>query len=60
MLIDSDKVKNIFKYTQLLAVILLICSACEFKFKPNEEMDTAVLSVQRYDRLESRYLTTGD
>lgn len=60
MLIDSDKVKNIFKYTQLLAAILLICSACEFKFKPNEEMDTAVLSVQRYDRLESRYLTTGD
>lgn len=52
--------KNIFKYTQLLAAILLICSACEFKFKPNEEMDTAVLSVQRYDRLESRYLTTGD
>lgn len=60
MLIDSDKVKSIFKYTQLLAAILLICSACEFKFKPNEEMDTAVLSVQRYDRLESRYLTTGD
>ena len=60
MLIDSDKVKNIFKYTQLLAAILLICSACELKFKPNEETDTAVLSVQRYDRLESRYLTTGD
>ena len=43
-----------------MAVTLLLCSACELKFKPNEEAEAAVLSVQRYDRLESRYLTTGD
>ena len=43
-----------------MAVTLLLCSACELKFKPNEETEAAVLSVQRYDRLESRYLTTGD
>ena len=59
MLIDSDKVKNIFKYMAFMAVTLLLCSACELKFKPNEEAEAAVLSVQRYDRLESRYLTTG-
>lgn len=40
--------------------IILLCSACEFKFKPNEDIDVAPLAVQRYDRLESRYLTTGD
>ena len=38
-----------------MAVTLLLCSACELKFKPNEEAEAAVLSVQRYDRLESRY-----
>ena len=39
---------------------MLLSSACEFKFKPNEEGSAAPLTVQRYDRLESRYLTTGD
>ncbi|MBQ6651949.1 MAG: gliding motility protein GldB [Prevotella sp.] len=35
--------------------------ACEFKLKPNEEEEqSARIEVQRYDRLESRYLTTGD
>ena len=38
----------------------MLCSACEFKFKPNEEADAVPLTVQRYDRLQSRYLTTGD
>ena len=52
-------VKKIFDYIVILAIILL-CSACEFKFKPNEEADAVPLTVQRYDRLQSRYLTTGD
>jgi hypothetical protein len=35
--------------------------ACEFKLRPNEDDDQDVrIEVQRYDRLESRYLTTGD
>lgn len=36
--------------------------ACEIKIKPNEEGgDNAErIEVQRYDRLQSRYLTTGD
>ena len=54
MIIDSDKVKNIFKYMAFMAVTLLLCSACELKFKPNEEAEAAVLSVQRNDRVESR------
>lgn len=43
-----------------MLVAILLCSACEYKFRPNEDTDVVPLSVQRYDRLESRYLTTGD
>lgn len=39
----------------------IVAVACEFRVKPNEEDDAQVhIQVQRYDRLESRYLTTGD
>lgn len=51
--------KRLFDYIVILALVLL-CSACEWKFKPNEEGSAVPLTVQRYDRLESRYLTTGD
>ncbi|MBQ5510614.1 MAG: gliding motility protein GldB, partial [Prevotella sp.] len=41
--------------------LTVLFSACEFKLKPNEEEGvSSTLQVQRYDRLESRYLTTGD
>lgn len=40
---------------------MLLCVGCEFKLKPNEEADDAShIKVERYDRLQSRYLTTGD
>lgn len=39
---------------------MLLCSACEFRFKPNVDVESAPLTVRRYDRLQSRYLTTGD
>lgn len=39
---------------------LLLCTACEWKLKPNSDEDRAKVSVQRYDRVESLYLTTGD
>ena len=51
--------RKVYHYIVILA-ILLLCSACEYKFKSNEEDLAASLAVQRYDRLESRYLTTGD
>ena len=36
-------------------------TACEFRLKPNcEDSQTTLIEVQRYDRLQSRYLTTGD
>ncbi len=45
----------------ILLTVLLLCSACEFRLKPNgDEPDASRISVERYDRLQSRYLLTGD
>ena len=45
----------------LTLVMAVACVACEFRLKPSEEGDQVwQMHVQRYDRLESRYLTTGD
>ena len=45
----------------LLFVIMLICVGCEWRLKPNDEAlsDNAV-TIDRYDRIETLYLTTGD
>lgn len=40
---------------------MLLCTACEFKLKPNDDDNNAEsMKVERYDRLQSRYLITGD
>lgn len=45
----------------ILVAALLLCISCEMKLKPNEsDDDTSHLRIERYDRLESRYLITGD
>lgn len=46
-------------YNIILLAILIVVSACEYKLKPNDE-EGHTIEVRRYDRLESRYLTTGD
>lgn len=38
----------------------MLCLACEFKLQPNGDKDKVDIKVHRYDRIESRYLTTGD
>lgn len=44
-----------------MTIIILASSACELKLKPyGEDSQAELVEVQRYDRLESRYLTTGD
>lgn len=49
------------KVIAFVIATLMLCSACEFKLKlsPGDDQE-GPLRVQRYDRLESRYLTTGD
>lgn len=49
------------KVHHIFILFVLLLSACQLKLKPNNEDDRKLLvEVQRYDRLESRYLTTGD
>ena len=49
------------RITYILFEMLLLCSACEFRLRPNEdEQDASHIHVERYDRLQSRYLITGD
>lgn len=44
-----------------MTVIILVSTACELKLKQyGEDSQTTLVEVQRYDRLQSRYLTTGD
>lgn len=46
----------------LLILTTLLCVSCEFKFSSigTDEYSGRVEDVQRFDRLQSRYLTTGD
>lgn len=49
------------KLIYILLGIVVLCSGCEWKLRPNEDADeSGHIIIQRYDRLESRYLTTGD
>ena len=43
----------------LVLVIMLGCISCEWQFKMSDEEDEAI-AVDRYDRIQSLYLTTGD
>ena len=44
-----------------LLSLLIFCLACEYKLKPvGDEERSDRIEVQRYDRLEGRYLMTGD
>ena len=38
---------------------MVLCVACELKLKPSSDNESHV-EILRYDRIESRYLTTGD
>lgn len=59
--IYSHKVLIVKRYTCFLLMVLFLCTGCELKLKPNEEDGQGTnIVVQRYDRLEARYLTTGD
>lgn len=45
----------------LLITIMLLCIGCQWQLKPNDaDSDKQQISVQRYDRIEHLYLTTGD
>lgn len=58
----AEKVEKVTRkiYYMLLVAVLFLAS-CEFKLRPNNDDDDAsAIKVERYDRLESRYVITGD
>jgi len=45
----------------LLIVLMTLCVSCEWQLKPNSHAgDDKTVTIERYDRIESLYLTTGD
>ena len=45
----------------MLFVLMLICLGCEWRLKSNDETSNdSIVTIERYDRIESLYLTTGD
>ena len=45
----------------ILFMIMLLCSGCQWQLKPNDvDAEEQRVSIQRYDRIEALYLTTGD
>lgn len=48
------------KFYLIIALILMLCIGCEWRLKPNTEDSDDRVVVERYDRVQSLYLTTGD
>lgn len=45
----------------VLTFSMLLCMACQWQLRPNDESSAAeTLTIERYDRIETLYLTTGD
>ncbi len=43
----------------ILLMLMVLCIGCQWQLKPNDA-DNQQVSIQRYDRIENLYLTTGD
>ena len=45
----------------LLFGIMVLCVGCEWQLKPNTaDAEDEIITIERYDRIESQYLSTGD
>lgn len=44
----------------ILLLVMITCVGCQMKLQPTEDGSQHAMEIQRYDRLEYRYLTTGD
>ena len=45
----------------ILFSIMFVCIGCEWQLKPNTtEVEDETITIDRYDRIESQYLSTGD
>ena len=44
----------------ILVTLMLVCFGCQWQLKSADDAESHTVSIQRYDRIESLYLTTGD
>ena len=44
----------------IFVFMMLVCFGCQWQLRPNDDDGAANVSIARYDRIESLYLTTGD
>lgn len=60
--IFAQKLKNKVRKIYIFLIIAMVaCVGCEFQLKPNDANDgDEKISLHRYDRIQSLYLTTGD
>ena len=50
-----------YKVYGILFFVMVVCIGCQWQLRPvDNEADIQHVSIQRYDRIESLYLTTGD
>ena len=48
------------KFYIIVALVMMLCIGCEWHLKPNSGDSVDGIVVERYDRVQSLYLTTGD
>ena len=48
------------KVYAILFTIMMVCIGCQWQLKPHDSNTDIEVSVERYDRIEMLYLTTGD
>ena len=52
---------NMRKIYGFLVTMMLLCIGCQWQLKPNDDAtDERRVTIQRYDRIENLFLTTGD
>lgn len=52
---------NVNKIYAILFFAMMVCVGCEWQLKPNDrDAEDVQISIERYDRVENLYLTTGD
>lgn len=52
--------RNVRKLYLYMMVVVMVLVSCDMKFRLGDSEASDRIVIQRYDRLESRYLTTGD
>lgn len=53
--------RSVRKTYYILFTLMMLCVACEWQLKPHNDDDALIpVSIERYDRVERLYLSTGD